>query len=53
MAGVLMCGVSVCILFSTITRLMDRDPRHSRKLGYENDPVALKGNRHASEQNYA
>jgi voltage-gated potassium channel len=53
MAGVLMCGVSVCLLFATITRLVDRDPRHSRKLGYENDPVELKENRHASEQNYA
>src|SRR3984893_5625534 len=53
MAGVLMCGVSVCLLFATITRLMDRDPRHSRKLGYANDPVALKGNRYANEQNYA
>src|SRR5450631_491722 len=53
MAGVLMCGVSVCLLFATITRLMDCDPRHSQKLGYANDPVALKGNRHASEQNYA
>jgi voltage-gated potassium channel len=53
MAGVLMCGVSVCLLFATITRLMDRDPRHSQKLGYANDPVDLQGNRHASEQNYA
>jgi hypothetical protein len=53
LAGVLMCGVSVCLLFATITRLMDRDPRHSRKLGYANDPVALKGNRYANEQNYA
>ncbi len=25
MAGVLMCGVSVCLLFATITRLLDRD----------------------------
>lgn len=53
MAGVLMCGVSVCLLFATITRLMDRDPRHSRKLGYANDPVALKRSRYANEQNYA
>ena len=28
MAGVLMCGVSVCLLFATITRLINRDPRH-------------------------
>src|SRR5450631_1033718 len=53
MAGVLMCGVSVCLLFAAITRLMDRDPRHSRKLGSANDPVDLKGSRYASEQNYA
>jgi hypothetical protein len=52
MAGVLMCGVSVCLLFATITRLMDRDPRHSRKLGYAEDAVALKGNRYPSERNY-
>ena len=53
MAGVLMCGVSVCLLFATITRLVDRDPRHSRKLGSANDPVDLKGSRYASEQNHA
>jgi voltage-gated potassium channel len=47
MAGVLMCGVSVCLLFATITRLMDRDPRHSRKLDYSNDSADLKGNRYA------
>jgi voltage-gated potassium channel len=40
MAGVLMCGVSVCILFATITRLVDRDPRRSRKRGSANDSVA-------------
>src|SRR6202790_4709569 len=49
MSGVLMCGISVCLLFATITRLMDRDPRHSRKLDYANDPVARKGNRDANE----
>jgi hypothetical protein len=43
MAGVLMCGVSVCLLFATITRLMDRDPRHSRKLDDANHPVAPEG----------
>jgi voltage-gated potassium channel len=43
MAGVLMCGVSVCILFTTITRLVDRDPRRSRNLGYGNDAVAPEG----------
>ncbi len=38
-----MCGVSVCLLFATITRLMDRDPRDSRRLGYAIDPVAPEG----------
>lgn len=47
MAGVLMCGVSVCLLFATITRLMARDPR------YATDLADLKENRHASERNYA
>jgi len=41
MAGVLMCGVSVCILFATITRLLDRDPRHSRKQNQAGDPVSV------------
>ena len=48
-----MCGVSICLLFATITRLMDRDPRDSRKLGYADDPADLKGNHYPSEQNYA
>ena len=26
MAGVLMCGISVCILFATVTRLLERNP---------------------------
>jgi voltage-gated potassium channel len=39
-AGVLMCGVSVCLLFATITRLVDRDPRHSRRQGHANDAVS-------------
>ncbi len=32
MAGVLMCGVSVCLLFATITRLLDRDHPEARLL---------------------
>ena len=52
-AGVVMCGVSVCLLFATITRLMDRDPGHSRKLDYANDSVDLKGNHYPSGQTYA
>ena len=43
MAGVLMCGVSVCLLFATITRLMDGDPRQSRQLGYANHQVVPEG----------
>jgi voltage-gated potassium channel len=53
MAGVLMCGVSVCILFATITRLLDLDPRRSRKLGAANDSAAAEGNHTNSEQSYA
>src|SRR5215471_16630467 len=46
MAGVLMCGVSICLLFATITRLVDRDPRHSRKLCHAMRPLDLKEIRH-------
>jgi len=53
MAGVLMCGVSVCLLFATITRLVDRDPRHSRKLGDANHPIAPGESPYSSEQSYA
>ena len=53
MAGVLMCGVSVCLLFATITRLVDRDPRHSRKLGDANHPIAPRESPYSSEQSYA
>ena len=53
MAGVLMCGVSVCLLFATITRLVDRDPRHSRKLGHASHPGSLRESPYSSEQSYA
>ena len=53
MAGVLMCGVSVCLLFATITRLVYRDPRHSRKLDHGSLPVALGESPNSSEQSYA
>jgi voltage-gated potassium channel len=53
MAGVLMCGVSVCLLFATITRLVYRDPRHSRKLDHSSHPVALGESPNSSEQSYA
>jgi voltage-gated potassium channel len=53
MAGVLMCGVSVCLLFATITRLLYRDPRHSRKLDHASHPVALGESPNSSEQSYA
>lgn len=32
MAGVLMCGVSVCFLFATVSRLLKHDPRLSQTL---------------------
>src|SRR5262249_22880070 len=53
MAGVLMCGVSVCILFAAITRLVDRDPRHSQKQGHVNALVVKGESLHESEQSYA
>jgi voltage-gated potassium channel len=53
MTGVLMCGVSVCLLFATITRLVDRDPHHSRKLGNANHPIAPRESPYSSEHNYA
>lgn len=53
MTGVLMCGVSVCLLFATITRLVYRDPRHSRKLDHTSRQVALGDSPNSSEQNYA
>jgi voltage-gated potassium channel len=53
MAGVLMCGVSVCLLFATITRLVYRDPRHSRKLDHSSHPVALGESANSSEQSHA
>ncbi len=31
MTGILMCGVSVALLFAIITRLIDRDTHHRRK----------------------
>jgi len=52
-AGVLMCGVSVCLLFATVTRLVDRDPRHSRKLGQASHPVAPKKSPCSNEESYA
>jgi len=52
-AGVLMCGVSICLLFSTITRLMDRDPRNSRRRSYVNEPRGRKENQGVGEQSYA
>jgi ion channel len=53
MAGVLMCGVSVCLLFATVTRLVYRDPRHSRKLGDASHPAALGKSPYSSEESYA
>ena len=52
-AGVLMCGVSVCLLFATITRLVERDPRHSRRQGHANDAVSPeRKSLHLSEQSH-
>jgi hypothetical protein len=53
MSGVLMCGVSVCLLFATITRLLDRDPRHSRTIDHTSHLVALGESPYPSEQSHA
>jgi voltage-gated potassium channel len=53
MAGVLMCGVSVCLLFATITRLVYRDPRHSQRLDDASHPAALGESPNSSGQSYA
>lgn len=53
MSGVLMCGVSVCLLFATITRLVNRDPRHSRTIDRVSHLVALVESPDSSEQSHA
>jgi len=53
MAGVLMCGVSVCLLFATITRLVYSDPSHSPKLDPVRRRLALGKSPNPSEQSYA
>jgi voltage-gated potassium channel len=53
MAGVLMCGVSVCLLFATITRLLGRDPRHFRKPEDASHPVDLGEAPYSGEQTHA
>ena len=53
MSGVLMCGVSVCLLFATITRLVNRDPRHSRTIDHTGHLVALGKSSYSSEQSHA
>ena len=53
MAGVLMCGVSVCLLFATITRLVNRDPRHSQTMDNTSHPEAPGESTYSSEQSHA
>ena len=53
MSGVLMCGVSVCLLFATITRLVYRDPRHSRTQDPTSHLVPLSESPYSSEQTHA
>jgi len=38
MAGVLMCGVSVCILFATVTQLLDRSSHNFQKQRQSSGP---------------
>lgn len=37
--GVLMCGISVSVLFALVTRLLDRDVQSSRKKGQVDTPL--------------
>ncbi len=53
MSGVLMCGVSVCLLFATITRLVNRDPRYSRTIDRARHPVVFGESPNSSEQSHA
>lgn len=55
-AGVLMCGVSICLLYATITRLIDGDPRLLRTRGHVcfPSPTTLEGkSSDLCEQTYA
>jgi voltage-gated potassium channel len=52
MTGVLMCGVSVCVLFALITRLVESDTRFSQK---RLEPARLRTDhqsRHSSEPSH-
>jgi voltage-gated potassium channel len=53
--GVLMCGISVSILFALVTRLLDRDTQSSQKKEYVDtlSPVPIGASTNSSEQSHA
>jgi hypothetical protein len=52
MTGVLMSGVSVCVLFALITRLVENDPRFSQKHGRVAEARMERSATHSSERSY-
>ena len=51
--GVLMCGISVSVLFALVTRLLDRDARSSQKKEDTLSPLAAAASADSSEQSHA
>jgi hypothetical protein len=53
--GVLMCGLSVSVLFALVTRLLDRDTQSSQKKGHVDtlSPVPAGASAYSSEQSHA
>jgi len=53
--GVLMCGISVSVLFALVSRLLDRDIQMSHTLTHVEAPSAIPGpaSTHLSEQSHA
>jgi voltage-gated potassium channel len=51
--GVLMCGISVSVLFALVTRLLDRDARSSQKKEDTLSPLPAAASADSSEQSHA
>jgi hypothetical protein len=51
--GVLMCGISVSVLFALVTRLLDRDARSSQKKEDTLSPLPAAASAYSSEQSHA
>ena len=54
-SGVLMCGISVSVLFALVTRLLDRDTQPSQKKEHVDtlSPVPVGASTNSSEQSHA